>query len=249
VELLILGMFCCVGGFGIVAFGLVLWVVMQQRRPLTPQEIAQTETAADAHFAATAPALLSWNSGALSDLACRWEGSQRGLTRGEYLGCVMSVRQPNAAWLTFYLSKKGTEGFVHLRASDRAIRLDFAGANMRVAVDRAPLGTLREKDGSILDARGQTVGRYYRYRGLRLWMGSRSVTPRYGAVELYGRALAEVNDALNWGKTLFDTGDARRQLIRAKIESLTTEEENWLLALVGVELYYNAIRTAAAING
>ncbi len=98
------------------------------------------------------------------------------------------------------------------------------------------------------DARGQTIGRSNRYRGVRMWMGSRSVTPRYGTVELYGRAVAEVNDALNWGSGFFDTGDARRQLVRVKIESLTTDEKNWLLALVAVELYYNALRTAAAIN-
>jgi hypothetical protein len=247
-ELLLLGMFCCAGGFGIIALGLVVWVVMQQRRPLAPQEIAQAETTAEAYFAATMATLPTWNSGALSDLACRWEGAKTGLTRGQHQGRVMSVRQPSAAWLAFYLTIKSAEGFVRLRASDREVRLEVVGANWRVTVDQSPFGSLRENEGSLFEARGQAIGHYQRYRGARMWMGSRSLSARYGAVELHGRTIAEVNDALNWGGGLFNAGDARRQLVRVKIESLTTEEENWLLALVAVELYYNALRTAAAIN-
>jgi hypothetical protein len=68
------------------------------------------------------------------------------------------------------------------------------------------------------------------------------------AVARQAASIVQREDALNWNSGVFDAGDARRSLVRVKIEWLTPEEENWLLALVAVELYYNARRTAAAIN-
>ena len=78
-------------------------------------------------------------------------------------------------------------------------------------------------------------------------MGNRSLTPHYGAIEMSGRVIAEMNDALNWGGGLFDAGDAQRPLIRLLGPNVSGIEEQWLIALVGVELFFNARRARASL--
>ena len=221
--------------------------MLRHSRPLAPSEIAQAESSAAAHFAATVPMLLAWDASALDDLACRWEGTKGGIIRGEYLGRVTSIHQPQRAWLAFYLCLKGDQGLVRLRTSEREVRLDIQRGQARVSVNQTPLGWLRESDGAFLNEPGQVIGCYKRYQGWRWTMGNRSLSPRYAAVELGGRMIAEVNDALNWGAGS-GSEDTRRQLIRMRTENLTDDETNWLIAMAGMEVYYDALRMRAAVN-
>lgn len=245
---LILAMFCLLGGFALLVFGVVIFVIVRRSQPYTAPEIAQANAAADAHFAATVPALLPWNASALADLACQWQNPKGAPLFRRGIGQVTSIRQPDhTGWLAFYLDTKGNRGFVRLHASDRKVQLQIEQGNIRVTVDGSPLGWLRESDGTIFDSNARAVGCYHRYRGMQWWMSSQPLTPRYGAVELYGRAIAEVNDALIWGNAPFKTDAAQRPLIRLSVAALTAEEENWLLALVALELYYDALRSRASV--
>lgn len=245
-ELLILALFflACVFFAAIALAVAALAIVMVKRsQPYTPPEMAQVEAAAAAHAAHSSPALLPWTRAALADLACQWRGSQGGLTVGRYEGQVTSISQPQAAgWLTFYLSLKGRQGVLRLRTSEREVQLAIERERLGVAVNGQALGSLRESDGTIPDSGEQPIGCYQRYRGLRWTMGSRSLSARYGPVELRGRRVAEVSDSLNRGGGPFSAGEAGRPLIRLCVADLTDEEENWLLALVGAELYYAALR-------
>lgn len=61
-------------------------------------------------------------------------------------------------------------------------------------------------------------------------------------VELYGRTVAEVSDSLVRSGGLLASRAAGRPLVRNLPPDLTQEEENWLMALVALELYYDAVR-------
>ncbi len=242
-ELLILAPFCLMG----VAFvgALILVIILGRRRsqPYSAEETAQAEAAAETYLDRTVPALLPWTPEALADLACQWRGTRGGLVIGQHQGQVVSLSQPDGpGWLAFALSLKGYRGFLHVLTSDREIRLEIGPGGFRVTVDGQLLGSLREKDGALFDSQAQPIGCYRRYRGLRWQMGSRSLSTRYGPVELYGRQIAEVSDGLNWGGGPLGRDDARRPLIRLRGTELTYEEENWLLSVVAMELYYSALR-------
>jgi hypothetical protein len=243
VESLLLMPFCLIGVVFVAALVFVVVLISRRRRPYTAEESAQAEAAAKAHLDQTAPSLSPWNPTALADLACQWEGRVGGLSIGQYEGRMMSLSQPDlVTWLSFSLSLKGSRGFLRLRTSVRELCLEIGRGGFRLTVDGQLLGSLRERDSVIFDSSAQPVGRYQRYRGARWQMGSHSLSSRYGPVEFRGRRIAELNDALDRSGGLFRSGAAQRPLVRLLEPSLTGEEENWLLALVALELYYSAQR-------
>jgi len=111
-----------------------------------------------------------------------------------------------------------------------------------MSVSERPLGSIRLPDQTLLNEGEQPIGCYHRYRGLRWQVGSASASSRYGPVELHGRRMAEVNDGLVRGGGLLTGSAASRPLLRNLSPDLTPEEEDWLLALVALELYYDALR-------
>ena len=237
---LILAALCLLTGLAILLLCLLLFITVLRQRPIPAVEIAQADASAQKFLGQAA--LRDWNASALTDLACRWEGAKTGLTRGEYQGRVMSVSQPDSAWLAFYLTLKADQGLMRLRSAAQEMRIEFRGGIARIDA----LGSRRENDGHLFDAKQQYIGRYKRFQGWRWTMGNRSLTPHYGAIEMSGRVIAEMNDALNWGGGLFDAGDAQRPLIRLLAPNLSSVEEQWLIALVGVELFFNARRARAS---
>jgi hypothetical protein len=122
------------------------------------------------------------------------------------------------------------------------MRLNIEANEVHVAVGRQPLGSIHLRDGTIFDSEGQPIGRYHRYRGLRWQVGSAPTSSRYGPLELHGRTVAEVNDGLVRSGGLLTGSAASRPLLRNLASDLSPEEENWLLALVALELYYSALR-------
>ena len=238
---LILAALCVLSGLAILLICLISLFALLRHRPMPAAEIAQVDASAEKFLAQEN--LLAWNVSALTDLACRWEGTKTGLTRGEYQGRVMSVSQPARAWLAFHLALKADQGFMRLRSGAQEMRIEFRGGVARIDA----LGSWRENDGHLFDAKQQYLGRYTRFQGLRWTMGNRSLTPHYGAIEMSGRVIAEMNDALNWGGGLFDASDGQRPLIRLLAPDLSSVEEQWLLALVGVELFFNVRRARASL--
>jgi hypothetical protein len=242
-ELLILAPFCLCGTVGLFICGFVALAFWLRSRPYSAQELANAEAAASDYLARATPALLPWTMAALADLACQWEGTRGGLLVGQHTGQVKSLGRPDQpGLLAYYLSLKGRNGFLRLRTSEREVRLDIAANDVRVTAWGQPLGSIILQDGALLDGAGQPLGRYHRYRGLRWQVGSALTSPRYGPVELHGRTVAEVNDTLIRSNQLFAADAARRPLLRNLASELAPEEEGWLLALVALELLYDALR-------
>jgi hypothetical protein len=241
-ELMIIAVFCCVVMFMVLGFGLVLFIILRQSQPYSAQEKSQAETNAADFFSQTVPNLLPWQQDALADLAARWEGTRGGFAVGQYQGVIKSLSQlDQSGWLACSLSRKGSQGFLNLRSTEHEVRLDIAGYEVQVNVEGRSLGSINLRDGTILDSTGQSIGRYQRYHGLRLQVGSQPLSARYGPLELHGRTVAEVSDGLVRSSALFDPGTSR-PLLRNLVSDLTQEEENWLLALVALEFKYNAPR-------
>ncbi len=237
----------CMAGFGlliILGFGLVfLLVVRQTSRPYSAQQMAQAETNATNFLAQAMPQLLSWRPEALADLAARWEGTRSGFLPRQYQGTVKSLASPDQpGWLAYYLSLKGSQGLLLLRTTESEIRLDMAGTEIRVTGNGQPLGRMPRDGGAIFDPSGQPIGQYHRYQGWRWSMGSAPVTKKYGPLELHGRTVAEISDALVRGSSPFVADSTRRPLIQNLVSDLQPEEIQWLLALVGLELLHDALR-------
>lgn len=242
-ELLVVAPFCCLGSFALLGFGLVTLMILRQSQPYSAQEMAQAEANASEFFSRTVPTLLPWQPGALTDLSCQWQGTRGGFTIGGYQGVIRSLSNPEGqSLLAFSLSLKGSRGFLRLHTSDREVRLDIEADEVRVAVGGQPLGSIHMREGTIFDSGGQPIGRYQRYRGLRWQVGSAPTSSRYGPLELYGRTVAEINDGLVRSGGLLTGNAASRPLVRSLAPDLTLEEENWLLALIALELYYSALR-------
>lgn len=223
----------CIIVLVVLVFGFLILLRLLRSRPYGAQETAQAKARASDFVSRTVPTLLPWQPGALADLAAHWEGTRGGFVIGEHQGVLKSLSNLDGpGLLACYLSLKGNQGFLLLCTPEHEVRLDIETDGANVAVEGQPLGSIHLREGTIFDSGGRPVGRYHRQRGL---------SPRYGPVELYGRTVAEVNDTLvRGGEFLLDGG--ARPLVRNLTPDLTPEEENWLLALVALELYHDAIR-------
>ncbi len=239
-ELLVAAAFCGLGLFTILAFGLVFLLLLRRSRPYSAQEMERAESRASDFVSHAAVGLLPW--GSLTDLSCQWRGTRGGLIVGKYRGVIKSLSNPDApGLLACYLSLKGTQGSLHLRTSAHEARLGIEANVAQVTVGGRFLGSIRLGQGTIFDSEGQPIGRYHRHRGLRWQIGSAPLSSRYGPVELYGRTVAEVNDGLSRSGPW--SGDAaRRPLVRNLAPDLSRDEENWLLAIAGLEFYHCAVR-------
>lgn len=237
---------------GVVFIMLVKW--LDTRGPSGPPVVGRAQQAAHGQvpgleaeaagfFSGVLPGLLPWERGALSDLASRWEGGRSGFITGLYRGVVKSLGHMDKGRLAFYFVMKWSHGVLLLRTGHKEVRLDFAGGYADVTVDGRLFGGIQARAGGLFDVGGQPAGRYHRYTGMRLKMGSMPLSTNYGAVEIGGRQVARMCDALIWGVGPFAEGSRSRQLIVDLVPDVTEEEENWLLALVALELYHDAVRS------
>ena len=242
-ELIVVVPFCCLGVFVLLGFGLVILMILRQSQPYSAQEMGQAEASASDFISRTVPTLRPWQPSALTELSCQWQGTRGGFTIGQYQGVVKSLSNPDGpSLLAYHLSLKGSRGFLRLHTSEREVRLDIEANQAHVTVQGRPLGSIHLHEGTILDSGGQPIGRYHRYRGLRWQVSSAPTSSRYGPLELHGRTVAEVNDGLVRSGGLLTGSAATRPLVRNLVPDLTPGEENWLLALVALELYHCGIR-------
>ncbi|MBU0494949.1 MAG: hypothetical protein KKA73_12290 [Chloroflexi bacterium] len=211
---------------------------VKRHQPYTAQEMTQAEAKASDLVSRVGPTLWPWQPGALADVADHWEG-----TRGSdslwiewHQGTVKSLSHPaSPGLLAFYLSLKGGRGFLRLYTYEHEVRLDMAPGLVHVTSRGKPLGSIRPSitTQTISDSTGQPIGRYQRFKGSL-------VSTNYGPVELCGRTVGEVNILVRRRDALFD--HAPRPVIRNLLPDLSAEEEDWLLAVLALELVYNAFR-------
>ncbi len=247
---ILVGLFILCACFAsIAAFFVMLIVIWQRSRPLSPRARADAQSAAQVDRETSASALLSWSTHRLSDLACQWRGTRSlALVGSEYQGEIVSLSNPKGAnALAFRLSAKGRAGVLQLWTSDRQMQLDFR-ADDSASISGCLAGTILP-DGKLLDSAGRPVGNSRRHQGFGLLMGSIPIAPRDTPVELNGRMVAEINEGLIRGSGPFAAGAATRPLVRGLRADVTREEEDWLLAIIGLELIFDVRREFLAAAG
>ncbi len=203
------------------------------------------------YFANIVPTLLPWQPHALADLSSHLEmNGIAGPGSLHYRGAIKSLSQPHADWLAFDLRLNWrARGALVLRASNRAVQLEIVSHSAdgaRVRVDKIPFGGLRDHAGAIelCDVTQRRIGQYARYNRqptLRPY-GVEDVTPEYGAVEIGNRAIAGLNYNLIPNQSVAQLDQPIPALLRDLAPELTSQEEDWLLALIALEVYYRVAR-------
>jgi hypothetical protein len=251
-TLIIFGAFC-VGGllFLLIGGGMValfFWRLRGMGQVFgSAQEALQAET--EEYFASVVPQLLHWQAGSLLDLSSHLEMTGiSALGSVHYQGTLMSLSQPKEpGWLAYEMRLKRAKGPLLLRTSSRAWQLDIERGFADVVVDGTPLGRLRVRgrETTLLDVDGRPIGRYYRQRrGLVItavvWQKG-LFDPAYGPVEIHGRSIAEINNNLIRSVHLRRLDQPMPALVRNLTPELGPREEDWLVALIGLEVYYRVL--------
>ncbi len=251
----ILAFFC----FGLLFFLLIAsiivaaFIVSTRRLSRTFGEAGRvlgTDTAT--YFADAVGTLLPWDSSAWSDLSSHLEMS--GIAKPgsvHYRGAIKSLSQPQErGWLVYEMRLKWrADGMLVLRTSAHALQLTLqnnSASSVQVLADGIPLGSLREQGGDIalFNTMGQPIGKYNRYRRKLQWRpyGVEDVEPGYGALAIGDRQLAEMNCNLIPNQYVAQLAQPIPALLRNVAPDVTSQEEDWLLALIGLEVYYRITR-------
>jgi hypothetical protein len=222
-------------GMGMVA--VFLWRVKRFHETNRPPA---AERSPDVFFAAKMPGLKFWQPDAFSDLSNRWLGWWEQIAPPFYSqGMIRSLAKPEESWIAFHLERSTYRSAVmRLRTSENEVVLNIRGggqfdsnAEVDVTFDAESLGYMKLPECLLLNSQGQQIGQYQR-RGIALR------TMHYAPVTLNGRTIASITDI--WVRQI----RARRKpeaLMQNVAADLSAEDQRWLLALIGIELYYDAM--------
>ena len=244
--IMVLAFLCITGAIIIIfiaAMGGMVWGI--SRVFSKSGEALQAETGE--YFAEIVPQLQSWKPDAPADFSSQLEIAGRSaLGKLHYRGMVKSLGQSDSpGWLAFDLQLKFGKGPMLLRTANHALQLDFGGIGSRtvqVSVNEQPFGAIQEAaEVDLLDTQERQIGCYKQHRlALGASPSDYARTPYYGPVEIADCTLAELNRNPLLHKNLL--GNEKISPLLQNIEpNLTLEEEHWLLALVGWEIYNRII--------
>ena len=241
--------------FVILGGGLIaVFVWMARRFVKTARQGSEAiQSNAEEYFADNVPTLRPWQAEALADLASLIETSG-GQTLGSihYNGVLKSLASPETTgWLAYDLRLKRGKGSLQLQTSRHTVQLDIASDSIGVTVEGEPLGQLhlvRYRNATLLDAAGKPVGDYRHQKRDVFWRQKGFFAPYYGLIELHNRPIAEINNNLirsvyvNPSNPLIARlNHPAPPLFRNLASTLTPDEESWLLALVGLQIYYRVM--------
>ncbi len=189
----------------------------------------------DEFFAAEVPGLKAWQPGSLADLSNRWRGSYRQSGASNWAqGMIRSFAQPDENLIAFYVERAAFyDGTMHLRTSENEIVLSFTGGGASsgkatVIFDGEQLGWISLPEGMIHDAQAQPVGQHQRPK---FWLGWIGTPPRYTPVILNGRSVAAIILMWQWHER------KHQPALQNIAVDLSPQEQGWLLALAGLNLY------------
>jgi hypothetical protein len=148
---------------------------------------------------------------------------------------------------------KRLKGPVMLRSTTRGWTLNMQGSltsvSSQVLVEGAHLGNLQTQgsDVLLLNANNEPIGIYRRFarQQLRVHLNQRrlvDVEPGYGQVELSGRILAEINHNLIPNRYVERLDQPVPPLLQSIDPALAPHEVDWLVALLGLEIYRRSTR-------
>lgn len=230
-----LGVICLSVVVMVGTIGLAMFMLRRAQKAAPPVEARNPET----FFAAQMPGLAAWSSSAFADLSNRWVGWWlRAGNSGYSQGVIQSLSQPGTGLIAFVLERSTfRSGVMNLRTRDHEVRLDIRGggqfdtnAEVTAAINGEPLGRVRLPDGAIFDAGGQPIGQYTRRH-----LATRNM--HYNPLVIKGKPIAAITNIWIRQPAALRKPEPAMQ----NVASLSAEEERWLLAVLGVELYYDAL--------
>jgi hypothetical protein len=229
---------------GIVAF--VVWFMRRNNRVIQDASDALKQDSDSYLFDSTAQMQI-WQAGALADFSSHLEIFGRRIAWSlHYRGALKSLAQPDAfGWLAFDLQIERAKGQIELRTEQSTYLLEIKGAVLDILVDGQPLGALQARGNKVTlvgpDAR--PVGGYQRpSRGWGLSLGADYLKPTYAPVRVRKRQVAEFNNNMLLSQHLkFLKGDLP-PLYRNLTSDINAEDGDWLLALLGYEIYQRISR-------
>jgi hypothetical protein len=229
---------------GIVAF--VVWFMRRNNRVFQDASDALKQDS-DSYLFDSAAQMQSWQAGALADFSSHLEIFGRRIAWSlHYRGALKSLSQPEAfGWLAFDLQIERTKGQIELRTEQSTYLLEIKGAVLDVRVDGQPLGALQARGSivTLLGANARPVGGYQRpSRGWGLSLGGDYLKPTYAPVRVRKRQVAEFNNNMLLSKHLKLLKGDIPPLYRNLASDLSAEESDWLLALLGFEIYQRISR-------
>ncbi|RME05669.1 MAG: hypothetical protein D6803_08450 [Anaerolineae bacterium] len=203
--------------------------------------------------------LLPWDSDPLEDLAACWQGqwniaSGVGM-RGWARGAVKSLGQPEAeGYLAFSLDRPEAK-IAHLSiwTSNEEIAMEFhlektfpIHGEALIRVNNQTFGRIHIPEGELFDATGNPAGGYK--RSATVIHSARRVPDSYRPVTMHDRTIAELTSV--WMRQPYRfRGRYYRAItplpapwpaLRHIRAGLDPDETTWLLAVIGLELFYNA---------
>jgi hypothetical protein len=224
-------------------FGLFVVGFISGFRRYTRRQAAAAIAAAEEFLSCEVPALEPWQPAMLAELSDHWEGTRaraRLLSPDFQRGTIRRLSQPSGpSVLAYYLSRKGAYAFLMLCTSEYEVRVDFSPSATQVASRGRHLGYVRGRGlvtYEIWDREGRLAGRYQRFGGA--W--SRAT---HGPVELSGRLLGEVSALLHDGDAVLR--NPPRPAMRNLAPDLTSDEQDWLLVAIALELLHSLRRFRA----
>lgn len=241
---------CLTSLFGVLVIGAGAFLLYRYFATLvrTPPPMGRDEFLAHA-----GTSLLPWRRDAFDDLAAHVRCNMRRVNLLGYAqGVVKSLRRPDAdGWLAFHIERsQATAAQVTLRTSEKQIVLDIQlekilpqTGEAQVTLDGQPFGRIRLPECTFFDTDDHLAG-HYRRRAVSLRVRSK---PYYGPVVVGERTIAELTDVwINLPPQFkgrfylsFTPLPEPWPALRNVRPDMTPREENWLLAILALELFYD----------
>lgn len=165
-----------------------------------------------------------------------------------YSGTLKSIVQPESfGWLAFDLQLKRAKGPMELVTAAGIYELEINLGSAKVRADGQPLGSLvtRAQKVHLLGIDEQPFGYYKRpSKAIKFYLGPNPdfFKPAYGSVVMNGRQVAEFNNNMVLIQHLKFMEDPMPTLYQNLVNDLTSEETDWLLALLAMEIYFRIER-------
>lgn len=252
--LLIIGGACLLAGVLLFGVGWMFSKFIRRGEPVFQSANRALAEDSGNYFTEAQNQLLPWEPDALHDFAAHLaiEGRRIGPSL-HYRGTLKSLKQPETfGWLAFDLQLKFGKGSMKVCTAQSAYQIEIAPNTAKVRVDGIPLGQIHTRGDEItlLGVDGRPLGRYQHqrtYLGLRVsvkvyYLRPGYFDPTYSPVEVGGRQVAEFNNNLILSQHLKFSQKPVPQVYQNLASDISSEELDWLLALLGLEIYYRINR-------
>jgi hypothetical protein len=253
IELFPIFLFC---GFGLLFFAFIIGFFLLQAGvmigiPLTVIRRSQPilEMDSEAYFMETVPKLFRWNADAFEDFSSLLI-SKFGINIKEtrVIGTLKSLYDPDSTgWVAFDMTRKWrTNPTLRLRTSEHdlefSIQYSFLNIEAHLSAHRQPIGRLQKKSNltTIFDVDNREIGTYQ--IPFRIVFGMK---PLYGEIRLQGRNVGALNHNLCniRGNFWRPSASSLEHAFQLKPFLISKDEEVWLLALLGMEIYLAVYRS------